>query len=79
MSFENIIYKIVAMSPHPESVNTLRQNGCHFVDDIFKCIFLIKNPWVSNNVSLNFVPKGPIHKTPSLVQAMTWHWPGTTS
>ena len=28
----------------PQQVNTLRlrQNGCHFPDDIFKCIFLMK-------------------------------------
>ena len=28
----------------------LRQNGCHFADDIFKCIFLNKNVWISIKV-----------------------------
>ena len=50
----------------------LRQNGCHFPDDIFKCIFLNENVWISIKVSLKFVPKGPINKIPSLVQIMAW-------
>ena len=34
-----------AISFSPQCVNTLRlrQNGCHFSDDIFKCIFLNEN------------------------------------
>ena len=39
----------------------LRQNGCHFPDDIFKCIFLNKNVWISIKISLKFVPKCPIN------------------
>ena len=38
-----------------------RQNGHHFVDDIFKCIFLNENIWISTNISLKFVPKGQIN------------------
>ena len=51
---------------HPFTLNTLRQrqNGRHFADDIFKCIFL------------NFVPRGPINNIPSLVQIMAWRRPG---
>ena len=33
-----------------------RQNGHHFADDIFKCIFLNKNLGISLKVSLKFVP-----------------------
>ena len=42
-------------------INSLRprQNGRHFVDDIFKCIFLNKNVWIPITISLKFVPKGP--------------------
>ena len=59
-------------------VNTLRprQNGRHFADDIFKCIFLNENVWISIKISLKFVPKGPINNIPSLVQVMAWRRPG---
>ena len=45
--------------------NTLRsrQNGRHFADDIFKCIFWNENVWIHVEhvkISLKFVPKGPI-------------------
>ena len=58
--------------------NTLkpRQNGRHFADDIFKCIFLNENVWISIEISLNFVPKGPINNIPALVQIMAWRRPG---
>ena len=41
-----------------KSVNTLmpRQNGRHFADDIFKCIFLNENVWDSIRIPLKFVP-----------------------
>ena len=47
--------------------NTLRprQNGPHFPDDIFKCIFLNENVWISIRISLKFVPKGPINNIPA--------------
>ena len=55
-------------------INTFRpwQNGPHFTDDIFKCIFLNENLWVSVNVSLKFVPKGQINNIPALVLIMAW-------
>ena len=54
----------------------LRQNACHFPDDIFKCIFLNENLWISIKFSLTFVPKGPINNTPALVQIMAWRQAG---
>ena len=59
-------------------VNTLRlrQNGCRFADDIFKCVLLNENVWTSIKISLKFVPKGLINNIPALVQIMAWHWPG---
>ena len=36
-------------------------------DDIFKCIFLIENVWIPIEISLKFVPKGPIDHIPALV------------
>ena len=52
--------------------NTLRprQNGRHFADNIFKCIFLDENVWISLKISLKFVPKGPINNIPALLQIM---------
>ena len=59
-------------------INTLRQkqDGRHFPDDIFKCIFLNENVLFSIKISLKFVPKGPINNIPALVQIMAWHRPG---
>ena len=53
-----------------------RQNGQHFADGIFKCIFLNENVWISIKIWLKFVPKGPINNIPTLVQIMAWCWPG---
>ena len=58
--------------------NTLRptQNGRHFTDDIFKCIFLNEDMWISIDISLKFVPKDQINDNPALVQIMAWLRPG---
>ena len=60
------------------SLNTLRprQNGRHFPDDSLKWIFLNENAWISIEVSMKFVPNGPINNIPSLVQIMAWRRPG---
>ena len=58
--------------------NTLRprQNGRYFPDDIFKCIFFNENVWIPIQISLTFVPKGPINNIPALVRIMAWRRPG---
>ena len=38
----------------------LVQNGHHFADDIFECIFLNEIIFILIQISLKFVPKGPI-------------------
>ena len=53
-----------------------RENGRPFPDDIFKCIFLNEDIWISIEFSLKFVPKGPIDNIPALVQLMAWRRPG---
>ena len=53
-----------------------RQDGRHFPDDIFKCIFLNENVLISIKISLKFVPKGPINNIPALVQIMAWRRSG---
>ena len=59
-------------------INTLRprQNGRHFADNIFKCIFLNENAWISLKISLKFVPKVQINNIPALVQIMAWRRSG---
>ena len=59
-------------------INTLRpkQNSRHFLDDIFKCIFLNENVWMSFELSLKFDPKGQINNIPTLVQIMACRRPG---
>ena len=47
-----------------------------FADDIFKGIFFNENVRIAIKISLNFVPKGPIINTPTLVQILAWRWPG---
>ena len=58
--------------------NTLRrgQDDRHFPDDIFKCIFVNKNVWISPMISLKFIPKVRINNIPALVQIMAWRRPG---
>ena len=53
-----------------------RQDGRHFPDDIFKCIFVNENVKISIKISLKFVPKGQINNIPSLVPIMAWRRPG---
>ena len=55
-------------------INTLRlrQNGCHFADNIFKYIFLNENVCISIKISRKFVPKGSINNIPALVLIMAW-------
>ena len=59
-------------------LNTLnpRQNGRHFADDTFKCIFVNENVWISITIWLGFVPKDPINNIQALVQIMAWRRPG---
>ena len=54
----------------------LRQNGGQFPDVIFKCIFYNERIWISIEISLKIVPKGPINNIPALVQIMAWRRSG---
>ena len=56
----------------------LRQNGRHFPDNIFKCIFLNENVCISLKISLKFVPEVRISNIPALVQIMAWGRPATS-
>ena len=52
------------------------QNGHHFEDNMFKCIFWNKNIWISNKISLKDVPWGQIDNMSALGQIMTWRRSG---
>ena len=53
------------------------QNGHHFTDHIFKCIFLNENIRISIQILLKFVPKGPIDNKQALVEVMACRLFGT--
>ena len=53
-----------------------RQNGRHFPDDPFKCIFLNENVRISIDIPLKFVSTVPIDNIRALVQIMAWRRPG---
>ena len=50
-------------------INTLRprQHGCHFADNLFRCIFLNEKCKNFKKISLKFVPKPPPDNMPALV------------
>ena len=56
----------------PQWVNP-GQNGHHFTDEIFRCIFVNGKFCILIKISQNFVTEGPIDKNPALVQIMAWH------
>ena len=43
------------------------QNGRHFADDIFNCIFVNETVGIFIKISLKFVPRGSIENNPALV------------
>ena len=50
----------------------LKQNGCHFADDIFKLISLHENYLILIPISMQFVHKSPMKKKPVLVSDNGW-------
>ena len=58
-----------------ENITSQGTDSTHFTD-IFKHIFFNENVWISINISLKFVPTGPINNIPALVQIMAWRHPG---
>ena len=49
----------------------------HFADDIFKCVFLKENAWISLQISLKIVPKVSINNIAAMVQIMACLRPGS--
>ena len=48
------------------------QNGRHFANDVFRCIFMNGKFCILIKISLKIVPKGPIDNNPALVYVMAW-------
>ena len=72
----NYYSNIHTITPVPVDTLRPRENGHHFADDSFKCIFVNEKFRIWNKISLKFVPKGQINNVPSLVQIMVWRRPG---
>ena len=66
--------QLVTIMTADNGLNILRliQNGCHFTDDVFRCIFVNESVWISLKISLKFVPKVPINNIEALVEIMAW-------
>ena len=74
----HMLLQHVAIFQCQDIFNTLRprQDGRHFADDIFKCIFSNENCCILIKFSLKYVRKGPIDNNPALVQIMAWRRSG---
>ena len=88
MSSQNYVFFVLTGWVHLGSIVDilrLEQNGWRDADNIFNCIFLIKNYCILILISLKFVLKGPIDNksplsgsgnglAPVYHQAITWLW-----
>ena len=72
-----MVYQFHQLFTKP-TINTsrLRQDGRHFADDIFTCIFFNENFCILIKFLLKYVCKGPIENNLALVQIMAWRRSG---
>ena len=61
-----------------QSLNTFwpKQYGCHFADDTLKRISLNENVRILIEISLKFIPKGPIDNKAAMAEIMAWRRAG---
>ena len=76
VNFTMKISLIILLLPDFIVTFRLRQDGWHLADDILKCIFLNENVWILIEISLKFVPMGPIDNTRTLGHIMACHQTG---
>ena len=75
-AYRHYYLRACLISPHIKTEGSVfdilrpRQICRRFTDDIFKCIFLNENVWMSLKISPKFVPKVQINNIPALVQIM---------
>ena len=55
----------------------LNKMAAILADDIFKCIFVNENHRILVEISLKFVPRGPIDNNPALIKRMAWRQIGS--
>ena len=55
-----------------KSLRSRRSRRHSVTDDIFKCIFLNENVFISIKFSVKFISKIPINNIPALVRIMAW-------
>ena len=70
--FKRLLMYILTLLLEVNLTQRVGQNGRHFADNIFKCIFLNEDVGISIKISLKFVPKDLINNIPALVQIMAW-------
>ena len=72
--FENVVCKMLAILFSLYCVNSSPPglNGLLFADNIFRYILVNEKFCILLEISLKFVPKGPIDNNPSLAQIMAW-------
>ena len=78
LSHYNDLILSQAFQPVAAGFNSLRprQDGRHFADDSFTCIFFNENCCILIKFSLKYVRKGPIDNNRALVQIMAWRRSG---
>ena len=74
-NYGKLVTPLYYSNENPITTLRSRPDGRPFPDEIFKCIFLNENVWISIEISL-FVPKGPINNNLALVQIMPSRRPG---
>ena len=72
-----IHYSLAARAAH--QLISPGQNGHHFTNDIFECIFLNENIRILIQFSMKFVPKGPIDNKSASVEVLACRFFGTKS
>ena len=77
ISKDHMVFHIITSSSGMECCFCLYpslpgQNGRHFADEIFKCIFMNEKLRVLIQISIKFVPKGPVDNDLVLMQVIAW-------
>ena len=73
---KTVHYTPVAYFTMEVNSSTPGQNGRQFTEDIFKCICLNENVSILIQISLRFIPKGPVDNKWALVQVVAWRQTG---
>ena len=78
---QSMLFEDSKSGSRPWIINTLRprQNGQHFPDNIFQCIFVNDSVWILNTSWLKFVHRGPIDNNTALVHIMVGRQTGDKS